>query len=72
MSEVSPITITILYCILTFSIRCTALPANLDTYALPRTPEHTASLSALYNSKKLWVEYGIDNDIIVSYFDSTV
>ena len=49
-------------------MRCTAFPNNLDTYALPRTPEHTDTLSALYGSKVLWVEYGIDDDIIVSFF----
>jgi len=54
--------------ILTISLRCTALPNNLNTYALPRVPEHTDRLSALYSSKVLWVEYGIDDDIIVSSF----
>lgn len=54
--------------ILTISLRCTALPKNLDTYALPRTPEHTDRLSADYSSKVLWTEYGIDDDIIVSSF----
>ena len=57
--------------VLTISIRCIALPNNLDTYALPRTSEHTDRLSALYSPKVLWVEYGIDDDIIVSSFYST-
>jgi len=56
--------------VLTISIRCTALPNNLDTYALPCTPEHTDKLSAHYSPKVLWVEYGIDDDIIVCPFYS--
>ena len=52
------------------SIRCIALPDNLDAYALPRTPEHIDMLSALHPSKKLWVEYGINDDVIVCSFST--
>ena len=54
--------------ILTISMRCTTFSNNLDTYVLPCTPEHTDRLSALYSLTVLWNEYGIVDDIIVSFF----
>ena len=49
-------------------MRCTTFSNNLDTYVLPCTPEHTDRLSALYSLTVLWNEYGIVDDIIVSFF----
>lgn len=48
------------------AFRCTALPENLDAPALRRTPIHTDLLIELLDTKTLWTEYGIDDDIIVS------
>lgn len=53
-------------------VRCTTLPSNLNTYALPRKPEHTDRLLAQYSPKVLWVEYGIDDDIIIRSFYSNL
>ncbi|KAH9954025.1 hypothetical protein BC827DRAFT_1262326 [Russula dissimulans] len=44
--------------------KCTALPDNLDEYLGPHTQEYTDTLTSLLNPKELWVEYGIDNNII--------
>jgi hypothetical protein len=52
---------------LTDTFRCTALPENLDASALRRTPAHTDCLIELLNPKALWSEYGIDDNVIVSY-----
>ena len=49
------------YCI----IRCTSQPDNLDEYSLPRTPRYTERLLDLVDSKTLWTDYGIDDDIVV-------
>ncbi|KAI9431608.1 hypothetical protein H4582DRAFT_2084787 [Lactarius indigo] len=44
--------------------KCTALPTNLDVYAVPRTPNYMETLRDLLNSKTLWDEYRIDDDIV--------
>ena len=45
--------------------RCTSRPDNLDVYSLRRTPRYTEGLLELVDSKALWINYGIDDDIIV-------
>jgi hypothetical protein len=42
-----------------------ALPENLDARAGPHTQEYTDMLISLLDPKALWVEYGIDDDIVV-------
>jgi hypothetical protein len=49
------------------SLRCTALPTDLDVRAVARTPNHTENLRELLDSKTLWVEYGIDDNVIVGF-----
>jgi len=45
-----------------------SLPDDLDSdvYSGRRTPRHTEDLVRLLDSRSLWTEYGIDDDIIVS------
>jgi hypothetical protein len=50
---------------LTSIIRCTSQPDDLDVVSLPRTPRYTEGLLDLVDSKTLWTDYGIDDDIIV-------
>ena len=50
---------------LTSFIRCTAFRKNLDVQAVPRKRRHTDALAECLDSKTLWDEYGIDDDIIV-------
>ena len=50
------------------AIRCTAYPDNLDVPADPRTPAYTDGLVHNLDSWTLWIEYGIDDDIIVCHF----
>ena len=60
---------------LTRTIRCTAPSKNLDhdVDAISHTQHYTKSLVNLFDSKTLWTDYGIDNDIIVHcYSDSEV
>ena len=47
------------------SYRCTAMPDNLDRQAGRRSHELTRRLMEIINSKLLWDEYGIDDDITV-------
>jgi hypothetical protein len=49
-------------------IRCTSPPQNLDTHSCRRTSRYTENLIQLLDSKTLWTEYGINNDIAVGYF----
>ncbi|KAN0139618.1 hypothetical protein V8E53_002280 [Lactarius tabidus] len=44
--------------------KCTALPGNLDSPANFRTPAHTECVTDILDSKTLWTEYGIDDDVI--------
>ena len=46
-------------------LRCTSLPNDLDQPCPRRSQQHTERLSAIVNSKLLWDEFGIDDDIIV-------
>ena len=46
--------------------RCTALPSNIDGLHGRRTRAFTDKLLDTLDSKTLWDEYGIDNDIMVS------
>jgi len=55
---------------LTSLVRCIALPNNLDVAAIHRTPTHTEVVTQLLDSKSLWDEYGIDDDIIVQFLMS--
>jgi hypothetical protein len=45
--------------------RCTATPDNLDRQAGRRSHELTRRLKEIINSKLLWDEYGIDDEITV-------
>ena len=45
--------------------RCTSIPANLDGQAGRRSHHHTDRLKEIIDSKMLWDEYGIDDDITV-------
>jgi hypothetical protein len=45
--------------------RCTAMSHNLDVQATPRTSALTEGLINILDSRTLWVEYGINKDIIV-------
>ena len=45
--------------------RCTALPNNLDGQGVCRCQEHTQRLQQIIDSKLLWDEYGINDDITV-------
>jgi Plavaka transposase len=45
--------------------RCTAMSDNLDVQATPRTSALTEGLINILDSRTLWVEYGINKDIIV-------
>lgn len=47
------------------AIRCSAPPANLDVNATRRTQALTDGLIQVFDHKKLWNDYGIDNSIIV-------
>jgi hypothetical protein len=49
------------------TISCTACPGNLDVDANPRTQQYTESLINLVDSRTLWTDYGIDDDIIVHF-----
>jgi hypothetical protein len=52
--------------VLTSTIRCTAPYNDLDHVdARSRTQHYTESLIDLVDSKTLWTNYGIDDDIIV-------
>jgi len=51
---------------ITHAFRCTALPDNLDAYAIRRTPRHMEVVKDVLDSKTLWVAYGIDGEIVVS------
>ncbi|KAH9021931.1 hypothetical protein EDB84DRAFT_1511344 [Lactarius hengduanensis] len=44
--------------------KCTALSTNLDVYAVPRTPNYTETLRDILDSRTLWDEHGIDDDIV--------
>lgn len=46
--------------------RCTAPPNNIDGPGGRRTQEFTNSLIDELDSKTLWDEYGIDDDVVVS------
>lgn len=46
-------------------IRCTARPDNLDVNATRRTQTFSDGLVQVFDRKKLWHDYGIDNNIIV-------
>ena len=50
--------------------RCTALPSDIDGPRGRRTREFTDLLLDTLDSKTLWDEYGIDDDIVVrtSYY----
>jgi hypothetical protein len=50
---------------LTVTLRCRSLPDNLDAPSFYRTPGNTEDLIDLLDSKTLWTEYGIDDDIVV-------
>lgn len=50
---------------LTLVIRCTSPPQNFDTHSCHRTSRYTENLVHLLDSKTLWTEYGIDDDIVV-------
>jgi hypothetical protein len=45
--------------------RCTALPSDIDGLRGRRTREFTDELLDTLDSKTLWDEYGIDDDILV-------
>jgi hypothetical protein len=47
------------------AIRCTAHPDNLDVNATRRTQTLTDGLVQVFDRKKLWNDYGIDNNVIV-------
>ena len=49
------------------SPRCTSLPDHLDKAAGPRSHEHSHQLAGIIDSKTLWDEYGIDDDISVCH-----
>ena len=49
------------------AVRCTAFPDNLDVHAEPRTPAYVDGLVDNLDSQTLWIEFGIDDDIIVCY-----
>jgi len=51
--------------LLTFTSRCTTMCNNLDGPAGKRSQQHTLQLSEVLDSKTLWDEYGIDDDITV-------
>jgi hypothetical protein len=42
-----------------------AHPANLDVNAIRRTETLTDGLTKVLGSRKLWVDYGIDDSVIV-------
>jgi len=44
--------------------KCTAHPDNLDVNVMRRTPTLTDGLVQVFDCKKLWKEYGIDNNVI--------
>lgn len=48
-------------------IRCTALPDDLDGLRGPRTRQFTEQLLETLDSKMLWFEYGVDDDILVRH-----
>jgi hypothetical protein len=58
---------------LTRTIRCTAPSDNLDddVDAIPCTQHYTESLVNLIDSRTLWTDYGIDDDIIVCHFSNS-
>lgn len=45
--------------------RCTSLPDDLDKISGPRSHVHSCQLAEIIDSKSLWDEYGIDDDITV-------
>ena len=47
--------------------RCTAMNTDLDGQAGRRSHDLTAKLKEIINSKMLWEEYGIDDDITVRH-----
>ena len=46
--------------------RCMANPKTYEVHAARRTMDYTETLRALLSTKPLWVEFGIDINIIVS------
>ena len=54
--------------------RCTALPRDIDGLRGRRTRAFTDELMATLDSKTLWDEYGIDDDILVctKYYESLI
>jgi hypothetical protein len=52
--------------VLILRLRCTASPKRFEEPATRRTPTHTETVQELLNPKALWVEFGIDDGIIVS------
>lgn len=52
--------------------RCTALPDDLDGLRGPRTRSFSEDLFDALDSKMLWFEYGIDDDILACHHFFTV
>ena len=52
------------------AVRCTAYLDNLDVHAEPRTLAYMDGLVQNLDSRTLWIEFGIDNDIIVHHLIS--
>jgi len=47
------------------TVRCIAFPDNLDVHAEPHTPAYMDGLVDNLHSWTLWIEFGINDDIII-------
>jgi hypothetical protein len=57
--------LTFTYLKLIISFRCTALPTDLDGFADRRSQQFHQELVQELDSRTLWDEYGVDDDITV-------
>ncbi|KAI9438055.1 hypothetical protein H4582DRAFT_2111606 [Lactarius indigo] len=49
--------------------KCTAVPGDMEAYAIRRTPRHTEVVRNVLDSESLWVTYGLDSNIVPFAFD---